>query len=181
MNKKTTSISLGMPCMLKNHPTGDKYRLPPGYDMKTSVSALERAMHLSQELLEQSDAQGKQVVIHPLVEQQQELPLSQKAQEGTQATPLDEPSLNEPHQKAAAAGTMEPTASANIGPQDKVARWTPGALRHAAMQLVIADWSNLEIHVENAGDTPTEKLATFKKGMAKHGVTEVLAYLIQCI
>ena len=165
--------------MLKNHPTGDKYRVPPGYNMQNSVTALERDLHLSQDLLNQSDAQAQQLGTPPLNEQQQDLRLSQKSQESTQATPLSEPPLNEPQQTEDAAGRMEATASADSGPQAEVAQWTPGVLRHAAMQLVIADWANLEVHVENAGDTPTEKLATFKKGMAKHGVTEVRAY--QCI
>ena len=52
-------------------------------------------------------------------------------------------------------------------------RWTPGVVRYAATQLVEANWNCLHEFVECSGDTSTEKLATFKRGMAKHGVTEV--------
>ncbi len=51
--------------------------------------------------------------------------------------------------------------------------WTPGLVRYAAMKLVANNWERLAVHVECAGDTPVAKLAQFKRGMSKHGVTEV--------
>ena len=56
---------------------------------------------------------------------------------------------------------------------EKFVLWTPGAVRHTAMRLVVQDWGKYVHQVECAGETPDEKLATFKKGMARHAVTEV--------
>lgn len=67
-------------------------------------------------------------------------------------------------------GTEEET---NEAPPKHIGPWTPGLVRYAAMTLVVADWVNLHEFVECAGATPTEKLANFKKGMARHAVTEV--------
>ena len=61
----------------------------------------------------------------------------------------------------------------NEAPPKHIGPWTPGLVRYAAMTLVVADWENLHEFVECAGATPTEKLANFKKGMARHAVTEV--------
>ena len=55
----------------------------------------------------------------------------------------------------------------------KIGPWTPGLVRYAAMILVVADWEKLHEFVECASATPSEKLAHFKKRMARHGVTEV--------
>jgi DNA mismatch repair ATPase MutL len=57
--------------------------------------------------------------------------------------------------------------------EDNFVLWTPGAVRHTAMRLVVQDWGTFVHHVECAGQTADEKLANFKKGMARHAVTEV--------
>ena len=56
---------------------------------------------------------------------------------------------------------------------DVFVRLTPGVVRYMATLLIAKNWDTLSEFVECTGATPTEKLATFKKGMAKHGVTEV--------
>ena len=67
--------------------------------------------------------------------------------------------------------TLEKTVP--TGATDDPPQWTPGLVRYAAMRLVAENWERLAVHVECAGDTPVAKLAQFKRGMSKHGVTEV--------
>jgi len=89
------------------------------------------------------------------------------------------PVATTPPEKTVPTGATDdselPQSNVNMNP------WTPGVVRYAAMQLVAENWERLAVHVECAGDTPIAKLAQFKRGMSKHGVTEVQSDKPHCL
>ena len=147
------------------------YVVPKGYNIQKSVYAIDADFSLSQD-------QHKKTEKHKETEKDKGAEEDTKETKGAVPEPEVVPSLPVAQEADLEAGQHKKTEKDMETEVDKETRedigpWTPGLVRYAAMLLVVADWEKQHEFVECAGATPSEKLAHFKKGMARHGVTEV--------
>ena len=171
------------------------YKVPTGYNITTSVYALDADLKLSQDQPQVSHEQPPGAIssgtnsatavatTSAAADPNSETPVANR---GTPvATPVGD-LVATPTANPVATTTLKktvPTGATDDLPQSNVIMnpWTPGVVRYAAMQLVAQNWERLAVHVECAGDTPIAKLAQFKRGMSKHGVTEVHSDQPHCL
>ena len=159
------------------------YVVPTGYNIRASVSAIDEELKLSQEQ-PQKDGHpaapalgsvpefGEPNRVTPVATSEGE-PVGTPTPTANRANPVAPTPLD----KTVATGATDDLPQSNV----IMIPWTPGVVRYAAMQLVAKNWERLAVHVECAGDTPVAKLAQFKRGMSKHGVTEVHADQPHCL
>jgi len=166
---------LGCPCLLKDEPEFSLYVVPTGYNINSSVYAVDNDLASSQDMPKSSVPEGNSKKDNKGEGQetarQKATVVEGNSKKDDQNLKKNPAPVNE--ETDGGLGMQDDADIARKGNPDTFVRWTPGVVRYAATQLVEANWDCLHEFVECSGDTSTEKLATFKRGMAKHGVTEV--------
>jgi hypothetical protein len=158
---------LGCPCLLKDEPEFSLYVVPAGYNINSSVYAVDNDFASSQDMPKSSVPEGNSKKDYKGESQE-------TAREKATVVEGNSKKDDQNEGKKPAPGNEETDGGMGIQDDtDTFVRWTPGVVRYAATHLVEANWDCLHEFVECSGDPSTEKLATFKRGMAKHGVTEV--------